>query len=272
MILRILILIVALTASGCNYLYSKDSKDKFDRQDIWLVEKNDERNCRLDAEELRAAFKFEGINIGTYKPEEDPDLILIERLKGCPFEATANMLTALRNGDPNDLGTKAKATYLLVKIGYKIPENAASLLELYSERRKEAANRYKEKDFAEKQEKKLYDDRYGAEELLSLIADVLAEDYREKEYLSKVLELETEGALSERLAGICASEFRKSPEDFLRIVKPKRGKMRDDILFLTAYAVPNDEITDRLASIPKSSDVYSLTKELTKASNKIAGK
>jgi hypothetical protein len=271
MILRILILSVALTASGCNYLYSKESKDKFDRQDLWQAENNGEQVCAITPENLRIVFNYDGL-YNNQKPEENPDWLILKRLRDCPPAETSEQLVALQNASPDDLGTKAKATYLLIKIGHKIPENAALLLDLYAKRRKEVTNRYKEKDFAEKQEKKLYDNRYGAEELLNLIADVLAADYHEKEYLSKILELETDGAVSEFIADICAREFKKAPEDFLRIVKTKPKTRRETILRLTAYAMPEGEIKSQIALIPKSSDVYPLTEELIKASDKIAGK
>jgi hypothetical protein len=272
MILRILILIVALTASGCDYLYSKDSKDKFDRQDLWQTENNGDQVCAVSAENLRIVFNFEGIDSSTYKPEEDPDLLIVKRLKECPPAETAEQLVALQNGDPNDLGTKAKATYLLVKIGHQVPENAALLLDLYAKRWNELTNRHKEKDFEEKSKNKSYDNRYTETELIRLIGGVLAADYRDEKFIAKVLDLETDGALSDDLSGICAAEFAKDPEGFLRIVRTKPKLRQKTLLHFTAYTMRPEKITEAIATIPKSSDVYPLTKELIKAGDKIAGK
>jgi hypothetical protein len=266
MVLKILILLVAAMASGCNYLYSRD---KFDRRDVRLVEKDDASQCRVDAEELRTVYNFKGIDVSTYKPEEDPDFLLIKRLKSCPFEETAKTLVALRDNSEKDLGTKAKATYLLIRIGSQVPENARLLLDLYAKRWTEVTNRYKEKDFAEKTEKRLYDDRYGAGELLTLISRVLETDYRDAEFIEKVLDLETDGAYSEMMAGICADEFKKNPESFLRIVKTKPKAGRETILRFVAYATPKDDLLRNISTIPKSSDVFPLTKELLKAADKI---
>jgi len=269
MVLKVLVLLVVLATSSCNYWYSRE---KFDNQDIWSVEKNDLPNCIVGAEQLRDVFNFEGVDLGTYRPEEDPDLILIKHLRSCPTEETAKSLANLRDNGQNDLATRAKATYLLVKIGAQVPENAAALLELYKQHWKEKTNRYKEKDYEEKSRKKLYDDSYDAGNLLSLIGNVLDEDYHDNEYLAKTLELETDGAYSEMMSGLCASEFGKAPENFLRIVKLMPKKKREDVFMFTAYAMRRDKMLEQIARIPTSSDVYPLTKELLKASDKIAGK
>jgi hypothetical protein len=263
---KVLVLIIALLLSGCNYV---DSKNKFDNQDIWQVEKNDGQTCTVTSENLRNVFNFEGIDISTYKPEEDKDLILIAKLKSCPFDETVNTLVALQNNSQDDFGTKAKSTYLLIKIGYKVSENADLLLDLYTKRWKEVINRYKEKNYAEKIQKGMYDNRYEARELLSLIAMVVEDDYHENEFIAKVLDLEADGGLAEGLAGICGNEFKKKPEDFLRIVKTKSKKDRKDILFFIAYSMPKDELLEHISSIPKSSEVYSLAQELTKVSDKM---
>lgn len=228
-----------------------------------VVEEKTASPCKLDLKEkLKTLFNEIGRDLNTYKPEEDKDLIFIKELKSCPREETVNSLLELQKAYKDDFELKAKSSYLLIKLGHNKRENGKFLVSTYFAWNKEILERYKDPNYKENVINNKYDNRFDGEGILILIADIIEKD--DSGILSDAFDLSlvTDGAMSETLAGILGEEFKKEPEEFLRKLKVKSKKVTDSVYMRVCYSTHIDELTESIFVIPKSSNVYSMSREM----------
>ena len=218
-------------------------------------------------ERLQDFFKNEGINIDTYKPEEDEDLIFIKEIRSCPREETINSILAFQSRNKNNFEMKAKSSYLLIKLGHDTRENGRVLISTYSEKYKERLDRIKAPNYEENAKNNRYDDRFGEDEIISLIFDVI--DHDDGEILSDAfdLSLKVDNGIAEDFSGIVGSEFKKDPEAFLRKLKPKSSKIKHEVYFFLTFDTRKEMLIERVSRIPKSSDVYGMSRGLIRSVN-----
>jgi hypothetical protein len=213
---------------------------------------------------LRNLFNFEGVNIDTYKPEVDPDLVFLKKIRSCPREEMIGSILELQSTAKDDLEIKAKTTYLLLKLENNKSENGKILRDCYSEWRNTILERYKDPNYAENVKNNKYNDSIRGDQIMSLFCDVIENDDNDKVILSESFDsvFAVDGASATGLFETFATEFEKYPEKFLKAIKIKSPEVKEKVFGRMCYSIPKKEIIKDLSIIPKSSDVYSLSKEI----------
>lgn len=250
-----------------------DSKQINRRQEIVykspeVLPKKTLEDCNLNAAEgkeiLRRLYNSEGVDISTYTPETDPDLIFIKQIRACPREEIVNSTLELRNSNQDDLEIKAKTSYLLIKLGHNKAENGKTLLDTYSAYRKVILERYKDPDYEKKIQNNEYPKIFGGERIMNLVSDVIAEDDDDKAILTEAFDtaLKTDGGSSLVLFTAFAHEFEKSPEKFLDAIKGKPRETKETVFGRMCFDLTRKGLIKDLSGIPKSSAAYSLSREI----------
>lgn len=213
-------------------------------------------------EKLKNLFNSEGIDTETYKPEEDKNLILIREIKSCPREEIIKSILTFQSLNKDSIEMNVKSSYLLIKLEHNKNDNGKTMVEAYSVWLNNILERRKDKNYEYNVENNKYDTRFGGEKILGLISDVITND--DKELLSDTFNLvsEVDGSAAELLSVVFGDEFDKNPEAFLRRLKPKSAKIREQVYSLVLFDSNKEDIIKRLSQIPKSSDVYSMSKDM----------
>jgi hypothetical protein len=225
-------------------------------------------NCDLTASNgkdiLKNLYNSEGVDISTYTPETDPDLVFIKQIKACPREEMINSIQEVRNRNEDDLEIKAKTSYLLVKLGDNKFENAKILLGTYSTYSKTIFERYKEPDYERKISNKEYPEIFRGDQIIYLVSDVIHEDDNDKAILGESFEIadEVDGGSAMMLFVAFGYEFEKSPEKFLKAIAGKPKKTKEAVFERMCFDSTKKNLIKDLSAVPKSSEVYPLSKQM----------
>lgn len=272
-----LILFAGFMASGCANTSQMANKTYLDIPNTNLINVNKTTNVEEKAagpcnfnhpdakEKIINLFNFEGIDISTYKPDKDPDLIFIKKIKACPREDAINSLLALQDTNKNDIEIKAKTAYFLIKLGHNKSDSGKTLISTYSARHSVVLERYKDPNYEENVMKNKYDGEYKGDQIISLIGDAIENEDTDKAILTESFKLisEVDGASATGLFETFASEFKEHPEKFLKAIKGELEEVQKTVFERMCSSIPKKSLIKNLSAIPKSSDVYSLSKEIS---------
>ena len=253
---KFLILVILLATGSCA---NASSETNSDNHNVLSVEKNIVQNCNSDLEEtIKTLFNGFGFN----EEEINRDENFLKELEKCPREETINSLQILRNKRKDDFEILAKTSYLLIKLGHKKNENGKILVSSYSLCDKTLDRRFKDRNYIENLRQNKYNTRFEGFRILYFLSDVIEND--DKEIISETIDLslKTDNANAEIISHIFGREFEKSPEDFLKRLKPKSKKIRQQIYSFIYYSNGKQAVKESLSSIPKDSDTISIVNEM----------
>jgi hypothetical protein len=216
-------------------------------------------------------FNLEGKLKTFYSPIPDDfrdverDEKILQEIKNCPREEIVKSLENLQKSKKKDIEIQAKTAYFLIKLNYNRVENGKLLFSTYSA---------KIKEYFKKVDQGKYDDDFYLDRLMDLICQVISKEDEEQEFLSDAFDLVplSDGAMSETLSATLADQFEKSPKVFLKKLKPKSNKIRQQTYDFIFYQISKDKAFQHLMPISKDSEVYSMVEEIQKfAKNKKDG-
>jgi hypothetical protein len=176
--------------------------------------------------------------------DETEDSKFLNELKACPREEIINSIITLQNSYQKDYEMEAKTAYLLVKLKHDERTNKKKLLLSYPS--------FEDKDSS----------KFRKDHLIDMICDVIINDDNDKKFLTDAFELEVDGIMATMLFGVFASEFEKNPENFIRALKVKSKKVKENVYEGVCASIQKDTLTKRLDSIPTNSDIYLNSREM----------
>lgn len=253
--IKFLIFLMIFTAVEC-HTTSKANKHSVNPV---IIEKLPVGDCHSDLEErIKPLFNSYYIEEG----EIDKDEEFLNELKSRPREETIKCLLELRTRQKNDFELLAKTSYLLVKLKHNEYENGKILVSSYLLYNETILKWRADKNYAENLDQGKYNVKFSGDLILSLLGDVI--ENHNSEILSETFDLigHTDGASSEVISHIFAGEFEKNPINFLRVLKPKSKKNRQDIYLFIYYSIGKQKVSRIISSIPKNSDVNSSIQEI----------
>jgi hypothetical protein len=241
--LKNLILLLAITASGCGDLQTNisSSTDTVNSGEIVNIKQTLDSACQSGLKERLGDF-YSSVP-GDFR-DVNKDTEFINELKECPRGETVNFLNTLRDANKKNLEIKAKTSYLLIKLEFDAESNKKQLLSAYSSYRDESYS------------------RFGSDYIIDMICDVVINHDADKTFLSKAFELETNGAMATMLYSTFVTEFEKNPEAFLQTLKEKPKAMREKTYGAMCICSSASELTEKLASIPAGSIANAPAKEM----------
>jgi len=252
---KFLIFLIIITAVECNTISKIPDSDT----NSVKIEKKSNKFCNCDLEE---AIKILFNGFGFDEEEINRDENFLKELKDCPREETINSLQILQNERKDDFEILAKTSYLLVKLGHKKNENGKILVSSYSLWYKTRERWFKDRNYFENLRQNKYNTRFEGFQILYFLSDVIGND--DKEIISETIDLslKTDTSNAEIISHIFGREFEKTPEDFLKRLKPKSKKIRKQIYRYIYYSNGKQGVKESLSSISKISDTISIVKEI----------
>ena len=109
-----------------------------------------------------------------------------------------------------------------------------------------------------------YRDTIRGDQIMSLFCDVIENDDNDRTILSGAFDSvsEVDGASATTLFETFAGEFEKSPEKFLKAIARKSRETKEAVFERMCHSLSKKDLIKDLSAIPKSSEIYSLSKEL----------
>lgn len=97
-----------------------------------------------------------------------------------------------------------------------------------------------------------------------MICDVVKNDDDQKEFLADSFKLieEVDGAFATMFLGTLAEVFEENPEKFLDALKAEPKKLQESLFGHLCFAITGKALIKELTTVPQSSGVYSLSRDL----------
>jgi hypothetical protein len=200
------------------------------------------KTCSVDLEEQLRAFYAP--SPGEFRDVEK-DKLFVNALKECPHEELIKSITTLRALNPKDYEIRVKTTYLLIVLDHDIKKNGEELISMYS-------------SYADEENGTL-----GIDRVVDMICDVILERDLDKTLISKSFDLRPNGAMGTMLYDTYLAMFMENPGAFLRPLKDKSKRIRENTYDNLCFAASgNNILIKRISAIQESSEIQPISREM----------